>query len=249
MSKLAPEEEAYRDRRRRLVDMVRKGRLEPLAALWSKLAAAFGGVDARMEEWLEDGAGLTLLMIAAQAGQEGVVRWLLDAQRADPTVALENVKRAVGNGDGAETPVNGATAAVSRRTAYDFASTKEVRSVFRRMAHDQPALWDWIGAAHVPSGLSEEQEQEQERKKADRRKGLREKAKEREAKRAAENPVPEAVPEVAPQVAVGKGPQRLGGGKAGGAEGGLVGLTPEMRAKIERERRARAAEARLGGAR
>ena len=39
------------------------------------------------------------------------------------------------------------------------------------------------------------------------------------------------------------GPQKLGGAPT--ATQGLAGLTPEMRAKIERERRARAAEARM----
>ena len=38
-------------------------------------------------------------------------------------------------------------------------------------------------------------------------------------------------------------PQKLGG-SSGGADG-VIGLTPETRAKVERERRARAAEARL----
>jgi hypothetical protein len=39
------------------------------------------------------------------------------------------------------------------------------------------------------------------------------------------------------------GPRKLGG--ASGSAEGVAGLTPEMRAKVERERRARAAEARL----
>ena len=48
------------------------------------------------------------------------------------------------------------------------------------------------------------------------------------------------------------GPQKLGGPLAGKTIGvsnpGLDGMSPEMRARIERERRARAAEARLRGA-
>jgi hypothetical protein len=216
--------------------MVRKGRLEPLVAFWDKHKDAFGGVDARMEEWVDDGMGATLLMVAAQSGQEAVVKWLLDDLRADPTLPMEVTRN---NGE------------VSARTAYDLASNREVRNVFRRLAHANPAWHDWIGAAHVPSGLSEEQEQEQEKKKADRRKGLREKAKEREAKRAAEvvvpSPQPPAPVAAQPTQPAKTGPQKLGGGRPGGAETGMVGLTAEMRAKIERERRARAAEARLLG--
>jgi hypothetical protein len=53
-----------------------------------------------------------------------------------------------------------------------------------------------------------------------------------------------APPPVAEAPVGGKtGPQKLGG-KIGG-EGNLAGMTPEMRMRVERERRARAAEARF----
>ncbi len=240
--KLSPEEEAYRDRRRRLLDMVRKGRMEPLAPFWDKHAESFGGVNARMEDWVEDGKGQTLLMVASQSGQEAVVKWLLEDLRADPSIAMEAASKV--------TSTNGSDVAEKTgRTAYDMASTRDIRNVFRRLAHANPDWHDWTGAAHVPSGLSEEQEQEQERKKADRRKAMKDKAREREARKAAEAPIateepPKPAARLAPPTT---GPQKLGGGKTGGPDHGLVGLTPEMRAKIERERRARAAEARLGG--
>ena len=71
------------------------------------------------------------------------------------------------------------------------------------------------------------------------------KVKEREGK---VKPAPEPEPEpVVPEQKVRDptGPRKLGG--ASGAVEGIMGLTPEMRAKVERERRARAAEARLNG--
>lgn len=224
--KLSPEEEARLDRKHRLVDMVRKGRMEPLPRFWERHYEEFGGVDALIDEG-EDGQ--TMLMIAAESGQEDVVRWLLETLRANPTI----VDRSGGN-----------------KTAYDLASTKGVRNIFRRLAHDHPDWYDWIGAGHVPSGLSEEKEAEQDKKRADRRKGLKEKAKEREAKRAESAPkVVEEVPTPSPILSavaqVRSGPQKLGGGTPGQQQ--MAGLTPEMRQRIERERRARAAEARLAG--
>ncbi|TXT12890.1 hypothetical protein VHUM_01291 [Vanrija humicola] len=167
------------------------------------------------------------LATAAAAGQEDVVRYLLTEARLDPTEALDGSKR-----------------------AYDYAATKNVRNIFRRVAYDHPEWYDWQ-AAHVPSGLSEEAEAEQGAKKAERRRGMRDKMREREKARAEEaaaapEPAPApAAPSAFASLGVPTGPQKLGGRT--GAEGSLAGLSPEMRMQIERERRARAAEARFGG--
>lgn len=220
--KISPEEEARRDRKRRLIEMIKKGRTDPLLPFWERHHAEFGGVDAIIEE----DEGETMLMMASAAGQEDTVKWLLETLKADPT----------------KTDTAG-------KTAYDLGSTKGVRNVFRRLAHDHPDWHDWIGLAHVPSGLSEEKEAEQDKKRAERRKGLKEKVKEREAKRVVIEPVAEPEPPApAPSVSSSSnktGPQRLGGGKPGNDS--MAGMTPEMRQRIERERRARAAEARLTG--
>ena len=134
------------------------------------------------------------------------------------------------------------------RTAYDLARTREVRDVFRRAAGDMPDKWDWLGAGHVPSALTRDAEDAREEKKKLRRKGLKEKIKEREAREKERGGTPEPEPEPAPVVEPVRaepkaGPRKLGG--TAGAVEGVAGLTPEMRAKVERERRARAAEARL----
>jgi hypothetical protein len=223
--KLSPEQEALRERRRRLFDMVRKGKLEPLLPFWAKYKDDLG--ELRVQDGEGEGRGMSLLALASSSGQEDVVQWLLEDVRADPT------EPAVVD---------------SKRTAYDVASTKDVRNVFRRCAHANAEWWDWTGAAHVPSGLTEEMEAEQGKRKTERRKGMKEKAKEREKLRAEKEPEDDEVqvPVVQVPAAPSSGPQRLGGAGARQTDN-LAGLTPEMRARIERERRARAAEARLRG--
>ena len=112
---------------------------------------------------------------------------------------------------------------------------------------DQPEWWDWAGmgpgGARVPSALTSEMEEAQASKARNRRAALRERAREREAKAAAK-PAPEPVPEPAPAPAPKptRGPQKLGGGGPVGAD---AGLSDEMRMRVEREKRARAAEARM----
>jgi len=206
--KLSPEEEAKLDRQRRLLDMIKKGRLDSLRPFIVKYP---------------DELTPQALAIASSSAQEEVVSYLLEEIKLDPTISVEG------------------------RKPYDHASSKAIRNVYRRLAHKAPEMWDWK-EAHVPSGLSEEKEEEENKKKADRRKGLKEKLKERDAKRAEEAEEEERraaaeVPTVQPVVSGKTGPQKLGG-KIGG-EGNLSGMTPEMRMMVERERRARAAEARF----
>jgi hypothetical protein len=207
--RLTPEEEAKKDRQRRVEEMVRKGRLEALKPFW--------------ERYTNEMDGPATLGLAASSSQEDTVRWLLEEKRVDPTIAIEGSKR-----------------------PYDLAGSKGIRNVFRRIAYDHPEWYDWA-SAHVPSGLSEEAEQAQDKKKDDRRKALREKRKEKEKSRPKEEEVVEEkrVEEVDRIVFGGSGPVQKLGGRVGG-EGNMAGMTPEMRAKVERERRARAAEARFG---
>jgi hypothetical protein len=208
--KLSPVEEAKLDRQRRLIDMIKKGRLDSLRPFIAKYP---------------DEITVQALAIASSSAQEDVVTYLLEEIKIDPTQSFEG------------------------RKPYDHSSSKAIRNIYRRLAFKQPEMWDWK-EAHVPSGLSEEKEEEENKKKAERRKGLKEKLKERDTKRAEEAEEEErkaaaaAPPPVAAAPVGGKtGPQKLGG-KIGG-EGNLAGMTPEMRLRVERERRARAAEARF----
>jgi hypothetical protein len=234
--------------------MVGKGRLDPLKTFWDREESSIGEIDAPIPDWTGERRG-TLLQVASQAGHEDVVRWLLEEAHADPTIAVPvggaNAKHE--DEDGYESGASDAPAALpagSRRTAYDLARTRGMRNVFRRCAADHPQWWDWFGAARVPSALSKEMEEGREEKKKVRRKGLKDKVREREAKeREKEKDKPPSEPQVVEPIKQeltrqdSAGPRKLGG--AAGAADGVAGLTSEMRAKVERERRARAAEARL----
>ena len=258
---LTPEEEQLRDKWSRLLDMIKRGRLDTLKTFWEREGASLGGVNTLVPEWTDEKGG-TLLQVATYCGQEEVIKWLLEDLRADPTLDVP-VPRvgspAAGDDSGEESDTDAPRLPRGgRRTAYDLARTKAVRNIFRRCAAAHPDWWDWLGTEHgarVPSVLSAEMEEKGDEKKKARRKGLKDKVKEREAREREKEPVPPPAPDPAPvprkaKEEAGSGPRKLGGSSATAES--IAGLTPEMRAKIERERRARAAEARmkmLGGGR
>ncbi|KAL0953500.1 hypothetical protein HGRIS_004726 [Hohenbuehelia grisea] len=253
VSALSKEEEHLREKWSRLLEMIHKGRLEPLKAFWEREGVGLGGIDTIIPEWTNE-RWATILQVATHAGHEDMVMWLLEGARANPTVEVPSARTAEeeAEDDGNRSDASDAPAAAtkgSRRSAYDLARTKGVRNAYRRCAAEHPEWWDWLGAAHVPSALSKEMEEEQEGKKKLRRKGLKDRVKEREAReKEKEKERPPAVEEpvaqpLKPNPQDLTGPRRLGG--SSGASEGVAGLTPEMRAKVERERRARAAEARL----
>lgn len=250
--KLSKEEEAYREKWTRLLEMVHKNRLEALKAFLEREKSTFGSVDAQIPDWTDE-MRANILQLAVQNGHEEMVKWLLEEARADPTIPVPYPKPGEVENEDENNASDASDAqprpAGSRRVAYDLTRTKAVRDVFRRCAAAHPDWWDWLGAGRVPSILSEEMEKEQEEKKKVRRKGLKDRVKEREAReREKVKDRPETPPMVA-EPAVREKPtaystsRKLGGGS--GATEGVIGLTPEMRAKVERERRARAAEARM----
>lgn len=254
--KLSKEEEALRERWGRLLEMITKGRLEPLRAFWTREQAHFsGGVDSTIPDWApESHRAKTLLQASALAGHEDVTTWLLDELRADPTMPVpfkaafasepeaEEKEDAEGEDESSALPL----APNAHRTAYDLARTRAVRNVFRRAAFDRPTQWDWLGAGRVPSALSREMEARAEEKKKGRKKGLKDRVREREARekeKEKEKVVVAEAPKKVERDILDRTPRRLGG--SSGSQDGTAGLTPEMRAKVERERRARAAEARV----
>ncbi|KAI0766573.1 hypothetical protein BD413DRAFT_696795 [Trametes elegans] len=254
----SPQEQQLRDKRARLLDIIKRGRLDTFKGFWEREGASLGGIDASVPDWADERGG-TLLQVATQAGQEELVRYLLEDLRANPTIDVP-APRTAADADVEDSAQESDTDAPalprtrgSRRTAYDLARTKSVRNVFRRCAAAHPDWWDWLGTeaggARVPSVLSAEMEVGREEKKKARRKGLKDKVREREAREQEKEkdvaPTPPPPVEVSRPV---KEQPKIGPRKLGGASGGVesvAGLTPEMRAKIERERRARAAEARL----
>ncbi|KAI0305912.1 hypothetical protein B0F90DRAFT_1694448, partial [Multifurca ochricompacta] len=217
-TKTIKEEELIRDKWTRLLDMVDHGRLDAVKDFWEREGQGLGGVDTRIPPWTG----------------EKVIWWLLNEAHADPTIEVP------AEVPGIEQDLLGDNSEIVRphRTAYDLASSRAVRDVFRRSAGAHPDLWDWLGAGRVPSVLSQEMEDER----------LKDKIKERESKekeRASQLVEVADIPIDEPPVRseTNNGPRRLGG-SAGSADA-VAGLTPEMIAKVERERRARAAEARL----
>lgn len=254
--------------------MIRKGRLEVLQSFWARESSSFvesseqpnlNAVDVRVPAWFReeerDRCGATLLQIASAAGQEDVTRWLLVELHADPTIPVPSSLAAipVKTEEQSDNEV-ASTSTSTSRAAYDLAPTRAVRNIFRRAAYAHPDWWDWMGTGRVPSVLSPEKEEEAQRKKGARRKGLKERAKEREEEQAVaaaerqkrEEEEARALERIRREGTAGAkkstGPQKLGGGVSGGGlagNAGLAGMSAEMRARIERERRARAAEARL----
>ncbi|KAE8454525.1 hypothetical protein EG329_000148 [Mollisiaceae sp. DMI_Dod_QoI] len=167
----------------------------------------------------------TPLHLAASQNSAPLISGLLNKAGADPTIP---------NGDG--------------KTAFDLSGDRATRDAFRVSRHELgEKKWDWE-AAHVPPAISKaEAEQRDKREKA-------EDAKKEEERRKAEAA---RLQEEGPKV-VDKGPL----GKAAGRGRALAlgqaqktaqekreeearGMTPEMKMRVEREKRARAAEERM----
>jgi hypothetical protein len=165
------------------------------------------------------------LHLAASLSSPALITALLVKGKADPT------KR---NADG--------------KSAYELAGDRATRDAFRSARHtlgDSAADWE---TANVPAGLSQEelnQRTEQEKK---------EKAAEDAKEAARRKDDLRKLEEEAAAADEGKREKKFGKGKtlAGSEKSGIDrreeearGMTPEMRARLERERRARAAEERL----
>mmetsp|Transcript_18860 Transcript_18860/g.56532 ORF Transcript_18860/g.56532 Transcript_18860/m.56532 type:complete len:223 (+) Transcript_18860:2-670(+) len=177
---------------------------------------------------------------AAEAGDAGRVQVLLEGG-ADP--ALRHVRYGF-------------------RVPYDVAKTREVRNAFRKARAELPERWDWA-AAHVPQGLTEQEEadrEERERAKAREKKKKAEKArkerrKQEEAERAAAAALLVEATAGADLAALSASIEKAQGVGCDGAElerarERLAALQfeatdPAAIARREREKRAAAAEARL----
>jgi hypothetical protein len=166
----------------------------------------------------------TALHLAASQNAAPLVYELLATAGANP---------ALRNGDG--------------HTAFDLAGDRWTRDLFRVARHDLgDGRWDW-GAAHVPAGLTRAGAEAREARARE------EGAAREEARRTAEEV---RLREEGPKATEGKLGRAAGRGRALAL--GMVQknaqekreeearrMTPEMRVRLERERRARAAEERM----
>ncbi|KAK5662889.1 hypothetical protein OQA88_6300 [Cercophora sp. LCS_1] len=160
----------------------------------------------------------TPLHLAASQNAAPLVLGLLTRAGADPTLLSDDAK-----------------------TPFELAGDRATRDAFRVGRYELGEnAWDWE-AANVPPGLKRE-----EAEKRNERERKEEEKKEQERRKAAE----EKLKLEQPKVAVGQNKKGfLGTGIAKTAqekrEEEARGLTPEQRMRLDRERRARAAEERL----
>lgn len=163
----------------------------------------------------------TLLHIASSNGHADLVSALLRELNADPTV-----KSDVG------------------KTAYEIAKNKETRNVFRRCMCDLPDKWLWLDEARVPSPLTREAELEQlekERQKQQREMERKQKIEDERRKQEEEKLQKERM-----EAEEKKNRKMDPIAKAlGGRDINIASMSPEARMRLEREKRARAAEARM----
>lgn len=247
--KLSKEELFQRDKWERVVDMAKRGRIDALKGFVEKQAEAGSESTNWLGElplWMDESrASPTLLHVAASSDQPDLVRHLLVDARVDPTLS------AFTHPEDSILPV---------RTAYEVSASRAVRNVFRRAYSDYPDWYDWPASsgARVPSPLTEEQDTAQVQKNKERKNKLKDKLKERQLEREAELKVQEEKDRAAAEEQRLKDekarraderrlPARLGGSAPQKVkeQTQLKGLTEEQKMRIERERRAKAAEARL----
>lgn len=163
----------------------------------------------------------TPLHLAASTNSSACVAALLVKAGADPTLR---------NGEG--------------RTAFELCGERATRDAFRVARHELgEGRWEW-SEARVPEGMSKaEAEKRGERERADAEKRESERRKGEEERLAREGPkVEDRVRQGGSVLGLSKTVQKTAEEKR---EEEARGLTPEMRQRMERERRARAAEARF----
>lgn len=218
----------------------------------------------------------TILQVAAEGGSESVVNHFLVERHCDPTAGIAPPPHSDAFDEDARKQEiatkasEKASTIFPHRTAYDICPNRESRDVFRRlMATRSDLCKDWSGTekggARVPKALTEEMEEarNKEEQVRDKRQLMRDRARKRQEEEASTNAhtiteedriaaANQKAKKEAEQQSSNSNTNRLGGSSS--APRALQkkmdesqGLTPEMRARIEREKRARAAEARLKG--
>lgn len=218
VSKPTPEEEAAMMHTTQITSLVRRSKVPALMKYLSanSILSTFEFVPQSQYHHAP-----TPLHLAASLNNAPVVTALLVRAEADPTIPNEDDK-----------------------TAFELAGDRPTRDAFRAARGELgESRWNW-NAANVPGALS--QAEVQSRNARERKEKEEEDAKEKQ-RREAEVARLKREEEEKPWTKKGKG-RAIGSLEKTGAEKReeeARGMTPEMRARLERERRARAAEERI----
>ncbi|KAG0365488.1 hypothetical protein BC939DRAFT_137127 [Gamsiella multidivaricata] len=224
----------------KLIELVKKGRAEAMSSQLLK-----HGIDVSQLLPLTTSTEYdirrtpTILHLASHHGQAQVVKLLLEKHLADPTTTSASTLSNQLEAGEEESSALGA----GSFTAYDIAKDKETRNAFRRAMALLPEAWDWIGGAHVPSALTPEMEAEQERKAKEKTRKLLEAERDRKKTREASRPtapVGQNLTKTSSPASSSVMTKNMASISAANTH-----LSPEMRMRLERERRATAAEARM----
>lgn len=216
--KLSEEEETALLHTSQIQALIRRSKLP---ALLSYLQTNTVSPDFRFQPPDQNYHAPTPLHLAAHQNAAPVVQGLIARGGADPTQQ---------NSQG--------------KTAFDLAGDRATRDAFRVARSELgEAKWDW-DAAHIPAAMTKaeaDKREERERKERDGKEAERRKAEEERLK--AEGPTAKAKKASAAGPGLdNRGPMKSAQEKR---EEEARGLTPEMRMRLDRERRARAAEERL----
>lgn len=217
----AEEEEEIRvkDIKIRAIEMVSKDRLEALKTHMDRHSAIFTNPSDIIEN------GSTLLEIAAANNSHNVITWLLLEKDLDPTVYGGN------------------------KTAYELSKGKESRDAFRIAMGKLPDRWNWIDGARVPSAITQEQLEQSSTstREKERKKNLKDRMKEKRSARKQQETKQSEEEEAKERERINNLPSHATTNTLGGAASALstAGLSGDLKMKVERERRARAAEERM----
>ena len=160
-----------------------------------------------VNEKLADNLGISLLHIAASQGQPEIVKYLLE-NGADPTAKGE----------------------FKNFRPYDLSSNKETRDAFRKYMALNLDQWNYK-MANIPSPLTEDMELKQRERELERR------VKERELKKDLERKRKDEIKNVATAPAVLSASKKISLLKLSSTEKQAIGLTPEQRLRLDREKR------------
>ncbi|KAF9358824.1 hypothetical protein BGX26_000827 [Mortierella sp. AD094] len=150
---------------RKLVQLIKKGRTSAVTNHLVRSAINPSGLlPVSADSEYDRRKTPTILHLAAQHGQSQIVQQLLEVHGVDPTMTVASfIRRTDIDPDLISDDLIDFAIQSKPKTAYEIAKDKETRNAFRRAMAKMPDAWDWIGLARVPSPLTPEMEVKQQR--------------------------------------------------------------------------------------